>query len=102
MGARRVRGTGKVGSRGGLASWALAVATVAVSACAKPLSSPEVIGGGEQTVSIKAGQWSNVDGAANKHCAKYGKRAVARGRTRLSGTEITNLYIYDCVPDDQR
>ncbi len=97
-----MRGFGKIGWKGVLAIWVPAAAALALAACAKPLSSPEVIGGGEQTVSIKAGQWSNVDGAANRHCAKYGKRAVARGRTRLSGTEITNLYIYDCVTDDQR
>ena len=73
---------------------------LALAACApKPFSKPEVIEGGDKTVSIKAGQWSNVDGVANRYCEGYGKRAVARGRTRVSGTDLTNLYIYDCVPD---
>jgi len=90
-----------IGRKGSHGAWALAMALFAVAACAKPLSSPEVIGGGEQTVSIKAGQWSNVDAVANRHCANYGKRAIPKGRTRLSGTELTNIYIYDCVPDQR-
>ena len=94
-------GTGRIGRQGGLAAWALAAATLTVAACAKPLSSPEVIGGGDRTVSIKAGQWSNVDAVANRHCANYGRRAIARGRTRLSGTELTYIYNYDCVADQR-
>ena len=96
-----MRGIGSIGRQGGLGAWALAATLLALAACAKPLSSPEVIGGGDRTVSIKAGQWSNVDAVATKHCANYGRRAIARGRTRLSGTELTYIYIYDCVADQR-
>ncbi len=93
-----MRDSDGIGRKGGRSSWLLAAAVLVLAACAKPLSKPEVIGGGDKTVTIKAGQWSNVDGAANKHCESYGRRAVLRGRTRLSGTEMSNLYTYDCVP----
>ncbi len=86
--------------RGGCGAWALTAAVLALVACApRPFSKPEIIAGGDRTVSIKAGQWSNTDGLANAYCADYGKRAVARGRTRLSGKQLTDLYIYDCVTD---
>jgi hypothetical protein len=78
------------------------VAVFALAACApRPFSKPEVVAGGDRTVSIKGGQWSNTDGAAEAYCANYGKRAVARGRTRASGKQLTELYIYDCVPDSR-
>ena len=93
-----MRGSGGIGRQRGHVVWAAAAVAFALAACAKPLSKPEVIGGGDRTVTIKAGQWSNVDGAASKYCEGYGRRAVLRGRTRLSGTELSNLYTYDCVP----
>ncbi len=93
-----MRGCGGVGRRRGRGVWAAAAAAFALAACAKPMSKPEVIGGGDKTVTIQAGQWSNVDAVANRHCESYGRRAVLRGRTRLSGTEMSNLYNYDCVP----
>ena len=86
--------------RGGQGAWALTAAVLALAACApRPFSKPEVIAGGDRTVSIKAGQWSYSDGLANAYCADYGKRAVARGRRRLSGTQLTDLYLYDCIDD---
>lgn len=93
-----MRGCGGIGRKWRHGAWAAAAAAFALAACAKPMSKPEIIGGGDKTVTIQAGQWSNVDGAASKHCESYGRRAVLRGRTRLSGTEMSNLYTYDCVP----
>ena len=95
------KGCGGNGRQWAYSVWVAAAAAFALAACARPLSSPEVIGGGDRTVSIKAGQWSNVDAVATRHCENYGRRAIARGRTRLSGTELTYIYNYDCVADQR-
>jgi hypothetical protein len=84
--------------RGGYGAWALTAAVLALVACApRPFSKPEIVAGGEKTVTIKAGQWSNTDTVANAYCEAYGKRAVARGRKRLNETDLTDLYVYDCI-----
>ena len=67
-----------------------------LSACAGPLSDPEIISGSSSTVSIRAGAWSNPDFVATAHCDKYGKRAVLVGRRRLSEIKVTDLLVYDC------
>ena len=62
---------------------------------------PEIIGGGETTVSITAGPLANVSGMAERYCQGYGKRAVAKGHRRSSGTTLTNVFIYDCKQDNR-
>jgi hypothetical protein len=84
----------------GCGALALLAALLALGACApRPFARAEVIAGGDRTVSIKAGQWSNTESLANAHCRKFGKRAIARGRTRLSERDLTDLFVYDCEPD---
>ena len=79
---------------------ALLATLLVLATCApRPFARPEVIAGGDRTVTIKGGQWSNTDGLANAYCAKFGKRAVARGRTRLNETNLTKLFVYDCEAD---
>jgi hypothetical protein len=58
---------------------------------------PEVIGGGETTVSITAGPLTNVSAMAGRYCQGYGKRAVALGDKPLGPSSIKRLYAYNCV-----
>ena len=67
---------------------------VGLAACG---GGPEIVGGGEYTVSIKAGGLANVRGLAQKHCQGYGKEAVALGDKSLGPNTTKRLYAYDCV-----
>jgi hypothetical protein len=58
---------------------------------------PEVIGGGETTVSITAGPLTNAGAMAERYCQGYGKRAVALGDKPLGPSSIKRLYAYNCV-----
>ncbi len=58
---------------------------------------PEVIGGSEDTVSIKAGPLANVRGFAERYCQGYDKRAVAMGNRPLGPSTTKRLYAYNCV-----
>jgi hypothetical protein len=66
----------------------------ALNAC---VGGPEVIGGGESTVSIAAGPLANVSGIARRYCQGYGKRAVALGDKPLGPSTTRRLYAYNCV-----
>ncbi len=61
------------------------------------LGGSEVIAGGETTVSITAGKWSNPISLADSHCAQYGRKAVEVSHGSISYDELTFLYVYDCV-----
>jgi len=65
-----------------------------LGACAK---GPEIVGGGENTVSIAAGPLVNVSGMANRHCRQYGKSAVYLGNKPLGPSTTRRLYAYNCV-----
>ena len=72
-----------------------------LGACAPGLGEPQVLAGGETTVSIEGGQWRGADRLADRHCGHYGRRAVARGHRRSSGKTLTNVFIYDCKQDSR-
>ena len=72
-----------------------------IGACAPGLGQPRVVAGGPTTVSIEGGQWSDAEGVARRHCARFGKRAVAKGHRRSSGRTLANVYIYDCKQDSR-
>ena len=59
--------------------------------------SPEVIAGGETTVSIKGGKMRNPTSLADNYCSQYGRKAVEVGRKSVSRNELSVLYVYDCV-----
>ena len=61
------------------------------------LGSPEVIAGGETTVSIEGGKWRNPISLADSYCAQYGRKAVEVSHGSISYDELTVLYVYDCV-----
>ena len=65
-----------------------------LSACVR---GPEVIGGGEHTVSIMAGPLTNVSAIAGRYCQGYAKRAVAIGHKPLGPSTTRRLYAYNCV-----
>lgn len=58
---------------------------------------PEVIAGGETTVSIKGGKMRNPISLAESYCLQYGRKAVEVGRRSVSYNELSVLYVYDCV-----
>ena len=72
----------------------LLLVVFALGACG---GGPEVIGGGENTVSIRAGPLANVSGFAERYCQDYGKRAVALGDKPLGPSTTKRLYAYNCV-----
>ena len=70
---------------------------MALPACVtRGFSGPEVIAGGETTVSISSGRFNKPDSFAATYCAEYGKEAVFKGRRPLSDKNVLDLYIYDC------
>ena len=79
----------------------LLLALMLLGACAPGLGQPRVLAGGDTTVSIEGGQWSDAEGLANRYCGRYGKRAVAKGHRRSSGRTLTNVFIYDCKQDSR-
>ena len=75
----------------------LKILFLVVSALAACGGGPQVIGGSENTVSIKAGRLANVSGFAERYCRGYGKRAVALGDRSLGPSTTKRLYAYNCV-----
>ncbi len=74
------------------------LAAMALPACvARGFSGPEVIAGGENTVSISSGRFNKPDSFAASYCGKHGKEAVFKGRRPLSDKNVLDLYIYDCL-----
>ncbi len=61
------------------------------------LGSPEVIARSETTVSIAGGKFRSPISLADKHCAQYERKAVEVGRKSMGTSELTVLYVYDCV-----
>jgi len=59
---------------------AIGVALVLVG-CAPPAYKSEVVSGNADTVSVKAGHYSNPGPQATEHCAKHGKSAVLENAT---------------------
>jgi hypothetical protein len=59
--------------------------------------SPQVITGGETTVSIQAGKWRNPISEAISYCAQYGRKAVEVSHGIFGYNKNSVLYVYDCV-----
>jgi len=61
-----------------------------------PFKKPRIVAGGETTVTLEAGQWSETESFARDYCGQFGRRAVPRGTARISEDKLTSLFIYDC------
>ena len=72
-----------------------------LGACAPGLGQPRILAGGDTTVSIEGGQWSDAEALARRYCARFGRRAVAKGHRRSSGTTLSNVFLYDCKQDNR-
>ena len=64
---------------------------------AKTFAEPELIGGTEDTVSIKGGSWRNAEPLARRYCARFGRAAVPTGSGAISRDRLTSIYTFDCV-----
>jgi hypothetical protein len=74
------------------------VFTVLIGGCGQTgFSSPEIIAGGETTVSIASGKFIDPTETAETFCSGQGRKAVFQSRGVLSRSGMTDLYIYDCV-----
>ena len=58
---------------------------------------PQVIAGGETTVSIRAGKWRSPITLASTYCDQYGRKAVEVSHGVIGYDEAFALYVYDCV-----
>ena len=67
----------------------------------EPFAAPEVVAGGETTVTLKTGSLRGADAYAQRYCAKYGSHAVLISRGVMSQRAVT-FHLYDCVPLDAR
>ena len=61
------------------------------------LGGPEIIADSGFTVSIVGGKWKNPISLAESHCAQDGRKAVEVSHRSISPSELTVLYVYDCV-----
>ncbi len=74
----------------------LGIICLGLGGCGR-FDSPQVIAGGETTVSIQAGKWRSPISEANSYCAQYGRTAVEVSHGKFGYDEISVLYVYDCV-----
>jgi len=58
---------------------------------------PQVITGGETTVSIQTGKWRSPISVADSYCAQYGRKAVEVSHGNFGYNLNSALYVYDCV-----
>ncbi len=78
------------------------VFTVLIGGCGQiGFSSPEIIAGGETTVSIASGKFIDPTETAETFCSGQGREAVFQSRGVLSKSGMTDLYIYDCVEPNE-
>ncbi len=76
----------------------LLFAMAGLSQCApRPFTAPSVLAGSDATVSIKAGTAVEPVQFAADYCARFGKISNYAGSTVLNETDLTRLYVYDCV-----
>jgi hypothetical protein len=61
------------------------------------LAGPEVIAGGETTVSIVSGKRINPISLAESYCAQYDRKAEEVSHGTIGYAENKVLYVYDCV-----
>ena len=54
----------------------------------------DVISSTENTINIKAGNYTNPGPQASEHCAKHGKKAVLENVTPMKS--VYNLYTFRC------
>lgn len=52
-------------------------------------------------MTLVSGSLRAADSYAQRHCAKYKRRAVLTGRGQLSERAVT-MHLYDCVEDNDR
>ncbi len=83
--------------RGAMRTSRLALLLISLSPLSACGGGPEILAGGENTVSIVAGPLSNVDALAQNYCRRYRKRAVLIGAGPLGPSTVKRLYAYDCV-----
>ncbi len=83
--------------RGAMRTSRLALLLISLSPLSACGGGPEILAGGENTVSIVAGPLSNVDALAQNYCRRYRKRAVLVGARYLGPSTVKRLYAYDCV-----
>ena len=63
----------------------------------EPFVAPEIVAGGETTVTLSTGSLRDANAYAQRYCGKYGRRAVLTSSGKMSQRAIT-IYLYDCVP----
>ena len=82
-------------------AWLLAAGLAAIAACTPmPLARPQLIAGSETTVTLTSGQWVDAQNAANRYCAQFDREAIRRGRSTLDASNLTSMWIFDCVERD--
>jgi len=87
-----------VGTRPLRLAIAVSIALALLSACQTTgMSSPEVIAGDSDTVSIATGKFIDPTETADDYCAGHGREAVYFSRGPLSKSGMMDLYIYNCI-----
>ncbi len=88
---------GKKWRKKGLAAVAC-LAVWAVAGCFKnPMSPPQLVAGGEETLTVQSGSWSGARTFAREYCSARGRKAVATGEVPISHDQFIKLYTFDCV-----
>ena len=63
---------------------------------AEPFEKPEIVAGGESTVTIRTGSIRSAQTTAERHCRRFRKRAKLTDQAVLEKRAIT-YYTFDCV-----
>jgi hypothetical protein len=86
-------------ARFAMARFAIAgICLALVAACENTgMTSPEVIAGSSDTVSIATGKFIDPTEAAEDFCAGYNRKAVYDSRAPLNKSGMMDLYIFNCI-----
>ncbi|MGJ3261253.1 MAG: hypothetical protein ACFE0S_16760 [Rhodospirillales bacterium] len=77
---------------------ALAVLTapLALGACGSD-DKDSIVAASPSAITISTIRFAEPTAMAEKHCAKYGKKAVSRGGVKLGSVGYKTMWGYDCV-----
>ena len=88
---------GKTWRKTGLAAVACLAVCVVAGCFKNPLSPPQLVAGGEETLTVQSGSWSGARTFARDYCGARGKKAVSTGQAPISHDQFISLYTFDCV-----
>lgn len=77
-------------------AWAVLLAPLLLGACGAD-EKDSIVASSPTAITISTIRFIEPTAMAEKHCAKFGRKAVARGNVKLGAVGYKTMWGYDCV-----